>query len=83
MKTYSIREIAQLFKKDIKTIQRWDKTVKFIAKRTPTNRRFYTQEQVNEFLGFPVEVQEKIAYVRVSSRSQKPDLKNQVKVVPG
>ena len=47
MKRYSAKDLAVLFKKDIKTIQRWDRDGVLVAKRTPTNRRFYTQEQVN------------------------------------
>ncbi len=81
MKTYSLKEVALLFKKDVKTIQRWDREGKLVAKRTPTNRRFYTEEQVNEFIGFPLEAKKKVAYLRVSSQSQKPDLKNQRIVV--
>lgn len=77
MKTYTASEVASLFKKDIKTIQRWDREGRLVAKRTPSNRRFYTQEQINKFLGFPDAMQQKVAYLRVSSQSQKPDLKNQ------
>jgi len=81
MKIYTAKEVAELLRKNIKTIQRWDREGKLVAKRTPSNRRFYTQDQINKYLGFPQECKEKVAYLRVSSYSQKPDLKNQRKVV--
>ena len=51
-----------------------------VPTRTPTNRRVYTIEQLDVFLGqrrekkMPYRV---IAYCRVSSVAQRPDLKNQ------
>ena len=81
MKTYTAKDIAILFRKDIKTIQRWDREGMLVAKRTPSNRRFYTQKQIDEFLGYSEEKKEKVAYVRVSSQSQKKDLKNQRGVI--
>lgn len=35
----------------VKTLQRWDNDGKLIAYRTPTNRRYYTQEQYDIQMG--------------------------------
>ncbi|GAA0125522.1 hypothetical protein UT300019_14240 [Clostridium sp. CTA-19] len=49
------------------------------AKRTPTNRRYYTYDQYLEFKGFKKEMERKvIIYTRVSTNNQKDDLKNQI-----
>jgi predicted site-specific integrase-resolvase len=52
--------------------------------RTDSNRRLYTESQIREFLGMRNRVSEPtrlIAYCRVSSAAQKPDLANQRKVL--
>jgi putative resolvase len=79
MKTYSIAELAKIVHRSVRTLQTWDRKKILVAKRTPTNRRYYTQEQLNNYFGLrPVETERKIiAYCRVSSATQKPDLKNQ------
>ncbi|GHV37622.1 IS607 family transposase ISTko1 [Synergistales bacterium] len=64
----------------VQTLQKWDKEGKLKPiSRTKTNRRVYTEAQLRDFLG--LETQETrtrvIAYCRVSSQAQKPDLKNQ------
>ena len=48
-----------------------------LAKRTATGRRFYTHEDRRRVLGFPEAQKRSIAYCRVASAAQKPDLKNQ------
>lgn len=47
---YKPSEFAKLISVHIKTLQRWDKKGKLKAHRTPTNRRFYTQEQYEEYI---------------------------------
>jgi predicted site-specific integrase-resolvase len=43
-----------------------------------TNQRYYTQEQITQFIGLPKKSGQRIiAYCRVSRAAQKPDLKNQ------
>lgn len=42
--------MAKLLNISIKTLQRWDKLGILVAKRTPTNRRFYTELQLEVFL---------------------------------
>ena len=47
---YKPKEFAELLNVSVKTLQRWDRDKILIAKRTPTNRRFYTEEQLQEYL---------------------------------
>jgi predicted site-specific integrase-resolvase len=67
----------------VKTLQRWDRDEKLKpASRTPGNRRLYTQEQLNRLLQRqPAEQRVTVAYLRVSSQAQKPDLANQRKAL--
>lgn len=63
----------------VRTLQIWDKKGTFKAHRTPTNRRYYTEEQYLEYIGQSTSNNRKnVAYARVSTRSQKNDLKNQI-----
>jgi len=48
-----------------------------VAKRTSTHRRYYTQEQLDAFLGVLPTKKRVLVYVRVSTQAQKPDLANQ------
>lgn len=80
----SIAEAAVLMGLHVKTLQKWDRSGKIIARRTSTGRRYYSQEDVDAYLRAPrVEPppRRSIAYCRVSSSAQRPDLANQVKVV--
>lgn len=45
-----IGEAAKKLDVCIKTLQRWDKSGKLIAKRTPAGKRFYTLDQLEEVL---------------------------------
>ena len=47
---YKPKEFAELLNVSVKTLQRWDRNKVLIAKRTPTDRRFYTEEQLQEYL---------------------------------
>lgn len=35
----------------VRTLQRWDVSGKFKARRTPTNRRYYTEEDLELYKG--------------------------------
>ena len=49
IKTYDIAEFAALVNRSVKSVQRWDREKKLkAAGRTFTNRRYYTDEQVEE-----------------------------------
>lgn len=79
MNTYNVAEFAHLVGVSVKTLQRWDREGKLTpAARTPGNRRLYTQEQLNQLLHrVPKRERVSVAYLRVSSQAQKPDLANQ------
>ena len=82
MKKYKVGEFAKLLNVTVKTLQNWDKQGTLKAYRTPTNQRFYTEEQLNQVLGFSNEFQEekmglRIGYCRVSTHNQKISLENQ------
>lgn len=79
-----IRKAADYLGKHVKTLQKWDRSGKLVPTRTGTNRRVYTLTQLNAFLGqqkLIPQPQRSIAYLRVSSQAQRPDLKNQRKVL--
>ena len=67
----------------VKTLQQWDRMGVLPAKRTIKNRRYYTDEDLAAALRLPRVQKERrtVAYCRVSSQAQKPDLANQRRVV--
>lgn len=67
----------------VKTLQKWDRIGVLPAKRTITNRRYYTDEDLAAALRLPRVQKERrtVAYCRVSSQAQKPDLANQRQVL--
>lgn len=85
MKYYSIGQFSKLIGKTSQTLREWDK--KDILKPhhvAPTGYRYYSQEQLNHFLGIKgVETKNKkvIGYCRVSSHKQKDDLERQIENV--
>ena len=82
--TYNTAEAAKLLGFKVKTLQKWDREGRLVpAYRTPTNRRVYTESQLNEFIGRQTEQKRTrvIAYCRVSSNNQRPDLANQATIV--
>lgn len=85
MKYYSIGEFSSKIGKSIQTVRNWDK--KNILKPshiTQGGTRYYSQEQLNHFLGLKSEKQinkKIIGYCRVSSHKQKDDLERQIENV--
>lgn len=76
---YKPKEFSELLNVSVKTLQRWDREGILVAKRTPTDRRYYTYDQYLEFKGIKQKVDRKIViYTRVSTNNQKDDLKNQI-----
>lgn len=47
---YPPREFAKMIGRSVQTLQRWDRDGILVAKRTPTNRRYYTEEDYQWFL---------------------------------
>ena len=82
MKRYKVGEFAKLLNVTVKTLQNWDKQGTLKAYRTPTNQRFYTEEQLNQVLNLSNNNQNKkqglkIGYCRVLTHNQKNSLENQ------
>ena len=74
-----LNEMAKRLNVSVKTLQRWDREGILVAKRTPTDRRYYTEDQYLEYVGSSTKSKRKtIAYVRVSSANRKDDLRNQI-----
>lgn len=78
---YTVSAFAKKVGVTVKTLQRWDRTGKLTAKRTQTNRRYYTEEDLHKVLKTPKAKQATICYCRVSSQAQRTDLKNQRRVM--
>lgn len=79
--TYKPSKFAEMLGVTVKTLQRWDNENILKAFRTPTNRRYYTNQQYMEYIGKTItdkDTRKTILYTRVSSSGQKDDLKNQV-----
>ena len=76
---YKPKDFAELLGISVKTLQRWDREKILIAKRTPTDRRYYTYDQYLDFKGVSKSTESKktIIYTRVSTNGQKDDLVNQ------
>lgn len=73
------KEMAERLGVTVKTLQIWDTKGILKAHRSPTNRRYYTEEQYLEYIGQPASnIRKNIAYARVSTHGQKGDLKNQI-----
>lgn len=84
MKYYSIGEFAKLIGKTEQTLRNWDKNNRLKpAYIAPSGFRYYSEEQLNHFLGVSTKPLNKkvIGYCRVSSQKQKDDLERQIKYV--
>lgn len=81
MTIYKPKEMAKKLNVTVRTLQRWDNKGKLLAKRSPTNRRYYTDDQLMQYLGEPTDNRKTVAYARVSTYDQKDDLKDQVSFI--
>lgn len=50
MSMLKLKEVARILNVHVKTLQRWDREGIFKAKRTPTNRRYYTEQMIEVFM---------------------------------
>ncbi len=80
-KIYSPKQFGLLIGRSTGTLQRWDREKILQAKRTPTNRRYYTHEDYIQVVGQKDKQRINVSYVRVSGSAQKPDLMSQKKAV--
>lgn len=85
VKYYSIGEFAKLIDKNPQTLREWDKKGIFKPHHVaPTGYRYYSQEQLNHFLGLKgiaTKTKKVIGYCRVSSDKQKEDLERQLQML--
>ena len=82
MAIYKVGEFAEKIGVSISTLQRWDRTDVLKSKRTPTNQRYYTDEDLNKVLNLKTEAKRKsVGYCRVSTQGQKQNLENQKEFV--
>ena len=78
---FSPKEFGQLVGRTTGTLQRWDRKGILKAKRTPTNRRYYTWEDYLQTTGRKPTCRLTATYCRVSSGGQKNDLQSQREAV--
>jgi putative resolvase len=80
---YTPAQFAKRINVSVKTIQKWDRLGILPAKRTITNRRYYTDADLAAALRLErvPSVRRTVAYCRVSSQAQKPDLENQKRIL--
>lgn len=53
MRSYKPAVVSVLLGVSVKTLQRWDKSGKLTARRTPTNKRYYTDEDLDNYFSNP------------------------------
>lgn len=76
------KDMAEKLGVTVRTLQIWDNNGTLKAFRTPTNRRYYTEEQYLEYIGQSTSnIRKNVAYARVSTNGQKDDLKNQINFI--
>ena len=80
MKILKPKDVSKRLNVTVWTLQEWDRKGKLKAYRYPqTNRRYYTEAQIDGFLGIRQSKDAKtIIYCRVSNQGQKDDLANQI-----
>lgn len=82
MAIYKVGEFAENVGVSISTLQRWDRTDVLKSRRTPTNQRYYTDEDLNKVLNLETKTKRKnVGYCRVSTQNQKHNLENQKEFV--
>ena len=78
---YKIGEFSKKIGISVRTLRDWDKkNILKPAKITKGGIRFYSENQLNSYLGIVDETVQKKNYIyaRVSNQNQKDDLKNQI-----
>lgn len=84
MTIYKVGEFSEKVGVSISTLQRWDRTNVLKSRRTPTNQRYYTDEDLNKVLNLESETESKrknVGYCRVSTQGQKQNLEKQKEFV--
>lgn len=79
MKYYSIHDMSKILGVTPQTLRNWDAKGKLKPDHTRDNGyRYYSQKQLNDFLGIRDNDRKVVGYCRVSSNKQKDDLVRQV-----
>ena len=84
MANYKVGEFAEKIGVSVSTLQRWDRTNVLKSRRTPTNQRYYTDEDLNRVLNLEQETKSKrknVGYCRVSTQKEKQNLESQQEFV--
>ena len=84
MTIYKVGEFSEKVGVSISTLQRWDRTNVLKSRRTPTNQRYYTDEDLNKVLNLEAGTESKrknVGYCRVSTQEKKKSLENQKEFV--
>ncbi|MBC2854230.1 IS607 family transposase [Cetobacterium sp. 2G large] len=84
MKYYSTREMVKVLNVTAQTLRNWDSNGKLVPHhKTDSGYRYYSEEQLNKFLGITIVKKNRktIGYCRVSSNKQKEDLERQIENV--
>jgi predicted site-specific integrase-resolvase len=76
-------QAAAYVKRHPKTLQGWDRDGSLTAHRTTSGRRYWLRADLDRYLGRTSTEKPRfaVAYCRVSSQAQRPDLKNQRAIV--
>lgn len=69
--TYTVSQAAEKLYVSVKTLQRWDREGKLVAKRTPSNRRYYTETQLNEARGSSFDINDIIETIKTRYNNMK------------
>jgi len=82
-KLYSLKEAKQLLGVKTRTIQQWDRDGKLKVIRTLGGRRRIPESEIMKLQGesLPDKITKVVGYARVSSESQKDDLKRQIEIL--
>lgn len=78
-KIYRVHEFAERIGKSPQTLRRWDKEGRLVAKRYPSEHRYYDESDVRKVFGMESDKKKTVVYCRVSSPGQKDDLAGQKK----
>lgn len=86
MAVFKPKEMADRLGVTVRTLQNWDRKGIFPAHRTPTNKRYYTEQDYLKYINDHSDPKLKdkgkiVGYARVSTVNQKDDLKDQDKFI--
>lgn len=78
---YSLCQFAKRVGRSISTLRRWDASGELFAKKHSSGHRYYDKSDVRQLLGIENNERKVVVYCRVSSHSQKDDLKSQIMAI--